>query len=99
MPVLMLLLSLDIPKKRFIRTCAVTFLLGSFPFIAGHISTGVLNVQTAAVSALMLLPVGVGMRLGQTVQDRLDGERLRMLILLVLVLAGANFLRRAIFGG
>jgi len=96
-PVLMLLLALDIPKKRFIRTCAVTFLLGSFPFIAGHMTTGVLNAQTAAISVLMLVPVGIGMRLGQTVQDKLDGERLRTLILLVLVLAGANFLRMAFF--
>ncbi len=98
-PVLMLLMALDIPKRRFIRTCAVTFLLGSFPFIAGHVATGVLNAQTAAVSLLMLVPVGIGMRLGQTVQDRLDGERLRRLILLVLVLAGANFLRQAAFAG
>ncbi len=98
-PVLMLLLSLNIPKKRFIRTCAVTFLLGSFPFIAGHMTTGVLNVQTAAISVLMLLPVGIGMWLGQQVQDRLDGERLRTVILIVLVLAGANFLRQAFFAG
>jgi len=96
-PVLMLLLALDIPKRRFIRTCAVTFLLGSFPFIAGHVATGVLNAQTAAVSVLMLVPVAIGMRLGQTVQDRLDGERLRMLILWVLVIAGGNFLRQALF--
>ena len=98
-PVLMLLLSLDIPKKRFIRTCAVTFLLGSVPFIAGHMTTGVLNARTAAISMLMLVPVAIGMRLGQQVQDRLDGERLRTVILMVLVLAGANFLRQAIVAG
>ena len=98
-PVLMLLLSLEIPKKRFIRTCAVTFLLGSVPFIAGHVATGVLNAQTAAISVLMLVPVAIGMRIGQQVQDRLDGERLRTMILTVLVLAGANFLRQAFFAG
>lgn len=98
-PVLMLLLALEIPKKQFIRTCGVTFLLGSFPFIAGHLSTGVLNTQTAMVSFLMLIPVGIGMRLGQIVQDRLDGSRLRVLILLVLVLAGLNFLRQALLTG
>jgi len=96
-PVLMLLLSLEIPKRRFIRTCAVTFLLGSFPFFAGHVATGVINAQTATVSLLMLIPVAIGMRIGQVVQDRLDGERLRTLILWVLVLAGANFLRQALF--
>ena len=98
-PILLLLLSLDLPKRQFIRTCGVTFLLGSFPFIAGHVATGVLNMQTVAISLLMLVPVGIGMRLGQQVQDRLDGERLRTLILLVLAVAGANFLRQAIFGG
>ena len=47
----------------------------------------------------MLVPVAIGMRLGQQVQDRLDGERLRTVILMVLVLAGANFLRQAIVAG
>lgn len=96
-PVLMLLLSLDIPKRRFIRTCGITFLLGAAPFIAGHITTGVLNTQTAVISLLLLVPVGIGMRLGQGVQDRLDGERLRTLILIVLGVAGLNFLRQALF--
>lgn len=97
-PVLMLLLALDLPKQRFLRVSAVTFLAGSLPFIAGHVATGVLNAQTATVSLLMLAPVAIGMRLGQILQDRLDGERLRMLILLVLVIAGLNFLRLAVFG-
>ena len=56
-----------------------------------------INAQTATVSFLMLVPVSIGMRLGQFLQDKLDAERLRTLILLVLVIAGLNFLRQAVF--
>ncbi len=98
-PILMMLMSLNLPKRVFVRTCGVTFLLGAIPFILGHASTGVLNTTTATISALMLIPAAIGMRLGQTIQDRLPAEAFRKVILTVLVLAGLNFLRRAFFGG
>ncbi len=98
-PILMMLMSLNLTKRVFVRTCGVTFLLGAIPFIGGHASTGVLNKTTATISALMLIPAAIGMRLGQTIQDRLPAETFRKIILTVLVLAGLNFLRRAFFSG
>lgn len=97
-PTLMLLMSLNLPKQEIVRACGVVFTLGCLPFIAGHAISGILNPQTATVSAILLLPTALGMWLGQRVQDRLDGERLKRWMLVVLVLAGANFLRRAVFG-
>ena len=97
-PVIMFLMALDVPKTAMVRACGVIFLLGSFPFMAGHVSTGVLNAATATVSVLLILPALVGMGLGQAVQDRLDAGTFRRAMQIVFLIAGANFLRRAIFG-
>ena len=48
------------------------------------------------LSALMVLPAMAGMALGLMVQDRLDQARFRKATLIVLVIAGANLLRRAL---
>lgn len=98
-PTLMLLMMMNLPKQELVRSCGVVFTLGCLPFIAGHAFSGVLNVQTATVSAALLLPTALGMWLGQRVQDRMDADKLKRAILLVLLVAGANFLRRAIMGG
>jgi len=98
-PTLMLLMMLNLPKQELVRACGVVFTLGCLPFIAGHAISGVLNAQTATVSAALLLPTALGMWLGQRVQDRMDADRLKTAILLVLLVAGANFIRRAVFGG
>jgi len=97
-PTIMLLMMLNLPKQEFVRACGVVFMLGSFPYLLGHWYSGVLNAQTAPVSLALILPTALGMWLGQKVQDRLDGEVFRRWILVVLLLAGANFVRRAVFG-
>ncbi len=98
-PTLMLLMTLNLSKQEFVRACGVVFTLGSLPYLLGHWYSGVLNAQTAPVSLALILPTAFGMWLGQQVQDRLDGEVFRRWILIVLMLAGANFMRRAVFGG
>ena len=98
-PTLMLLMTLNLPKQEFVRACGVVFTLGSLPYLVGHWYSGVLNLDTAPVSLALVLPTALGMWIGQRVQDRLDGDVFKRWILIVLLLAGANFLRRAIFGG
>lgn len=98
-PTLMLLMSMKLSKQETVRAFGVVFTLGCIPFIIGHMITGVLNAETATVSAALLLPTALGMWLGQQVQDRLDAEVLKRWILIVLLVAGANFVRRALLGG
>lgn len=97
-PTLMLLMTLNLPKQEFVRACGVVFTLGSLPYLLGHWYSGVLNAETAPVSLALVLPTALGMWLGQQVQDRLDGAVFRRWILIVLLAAGANFMRRAIMG-
>ena len=95
----MLLMTLNLPKQEFVRACGVVFTLGSLPYLLGHWYSGVLNAQTAYISVALLAPTALGMWIGQRVQDRLDGEIFKRWILIVLLVAGANFMRRAFFGG
>jgi len=50
-----------------------------------------------AVSALLILPVMLGVWLGSKVMDRVDPVLFRKMTLLVLMVAGLNLIRRAIF--
>ncbi|KZZ25724.1 hypothetical protein A3753_32020 [Sulfitobacter sp. HI0082] len=65
--------------------------------MAAHIGSGVLNAQTWPFSALLILPVMLGVWLGSKVMDRVDPVLFRKMTLLVLMVAGLNLIRRAIF--
>lgn len=96
-PVVLFLVALRIPKVEQIRATGLAFLCGSLMLAPAHMSTGVLNAESAQLSAAALLPTLVGMWLGQKTQDRLDPVRFRRLTLIVLVAASLNLLRRALF--
>ena len=74
------------------------FGLGAFVLLAGHLRSGVLNSETATFSAMLLVPAAIGMWLGFRMGDRLDADRFRWWTLAVLVIAGANLIRRGIMG-
>jgi uncharacterized protein len=50
------------------------------------------------LSLALIVPTLIAMALGYLVQDRLDQDVFRTVTLAVLVLAGLNLLRRAVFG-
>ncbi|MEX0971162.1 MAG: sulfite exporter TauE/SafE family protein [Paracoccaceae bacterium] len=93
-PILLFLLSLNTPKVELVRVQGLCFLTGSVVLGAAHLQSGVLNATTIPLSALLLVPTLVGMAIGFKVQDRLNQEWFRKVTLIVLVLAGANLLRR-----
>ena len=97
-PVVMYLLATHVPKVEMVRAQALAFLLGSLVLVGAHLRSGVLNEVTVPMSSVLVLPALAGLALGYKVQDRLDQERFRRLTLIVLVIAGLNLLRRAIFG-
>ena len=55
-----------------------------------------LNAEGLQFSALLILPAMLGMVAGFAVQDRLDQEKFRWAILLVLTVAGLNLIRRGL---
>jgi uncharacterized membrane protein YfcA len=66
--------------------------------LAGHVQSGVLNLTTLPFSAVLLIPAFVGMQLGFRMSDRLNPDVFRKVTLIVLIVAGANLVRRGIFG-
>jgi len=90
------LMSLDLPKRELVRVQGVCYLLGSLFLFAAHLKSGVLNAATIPFSAAMMIPAAFGLWLGLQVQDRLDQARFRRATLVLLLVAGANLIRRAL---
>lgn len=97
-PVVVLLLSLAVPKAAMIRIQGVVFLLGSVVLLGAHLNSGVLNAVSLPFSAALIVPAALGMLLGFRLQDRLDPARFRHWTLVLLALSALNLLRKAIFG-
>ena len=96
-PLVMYLISLDLPKTEMVRAQSLSFLLGSVVLFLAHLRSGVLDPVTLPVSAWMTLPTMLAMFIGYRVHDRLDQRRFLTLTLVVLIVSGLNLLRRAFF--
>ncbi|MEJ6395656.1 sulfite exporter TauE/SafE family protein [Gymnodinialimonas sp. 2305UL16-5] len=97
-PTVLYLMALDTPKSRQMLIQGVIYSLGSVSLLVGHITSGVFTWATATFSAVLLVPTFLGMRVGFWVGDRLDAELFRKATLIVLIVAGANLVRRGLFG-
>ena len=97
-PTVLYLLALDTPRDRQMAIQGVIYGLGSLMLFLGHLRSGVLNAQTWPLSAALVVPALAGMWLGFKLGDRFDQERFRRVTLLVLVVAGANLIRRGVMG-
>jgi len=97
-PVLVYLLSIQAEKRETVLVQGVIFLIGAVVLLAAHLQSGVLNAQTLPFSGALAIPAVAGMLIGFRLQDRLDPVRFRWWTLLLLLLTGANLLRRALLG-
>lgn len=97
-PLLVYLLSVNVPKAEMIRVQGVVFLIGAVALLSAHLATGLANLQTLAFSAALVLPAWIGMQLGYRVQDRLDQNRFRPWTQGLLIVTGLNLIRQAIAG-
>jgi uncharacterized protein len=94
-PAIVYLLSVGAEKADMVRVLGVTFMLGAVVLMAAHLQSGVLNGRTLPFSAVLCIPAALGMWVGFRLQDRLDPVRFRRWTLILLLLTGANLLRRA----
>ncbi len=97
-PTVAYLTAIDTPKAESVRVQGVIYGLGALALVGAHVQTGVLRVETASFSAALIVPAFAGMLIGQRVQDAVDQATFRRATLMVLVLAGANLIRRATMG-
>ncbi|MFN3662968.1 sulfite exporter TauE/SafE family protein [Yoonia sp.] len=97
-PTVLYLLALGTPRDRQMSVQGVIYGLGSVMLFMGHVQSGVLNAQTWPFSAALVVPGLLGMWLGFKLGDRFDPDRFRKVTLWVLVIAGANLIRRGVMG-
>lgn len=96
-PLVAYLTALNTEKRAQMRAQGAAFGLGSVLLLLAHTGSGVVRAETFAFSALLTLPAVLGMWLGGKVQDRIDQETFRRATLVVLLIAGLNLMRRAMF--
>ena len=77
-------------------TTAMVGRLGAVALTFAHLNSGLLNAQTLPLSAVVVIPALIGLWLGFLAHDRLDVAQFRRWTLVLLVLTGANLIRRAV---
>ena len=97
-PTVMFLTALGTEKAEQMRIQGGTYGLGAVALFVAHLKSGVVNAQTAPVPLLMCVPALAGLYVGFRYADRLDAKKFRQITLLVLVVAGANLIRKGAFG-
>lgn len=90
------LVAVETPKARQIVVQGVVYGLGAVMLLFGHLKSGVMNAETWPLSALLLIPAFLGMRVGFMIQDRIDQDVFRKATLWVLLIAGFNLVRRGL---
>ncbi|MEM6760666.1 MAG: sulfite exporter TauE/SafE family protein [Pseudomonadota bacterium] len=97
-PTVMYLTALGTEKSEQMRAQGVIYGLGAVGLLGAHISSGVLHTQAALFSAALVVPALFGQWLGGRFLDRVDQVFFRRATLVVLLVAGLNLIRRAVFG-
>ena len=96
-PMLMLLVLLKLDKQTWIQTVGVIWFIGSIPLAIAYWYNGILNIQTATLSALACIPGMIGIWLGESVRKLINIDTFRKILLITLFLIGGNLIRRGLF--
>jgi hypothetical protein len=96
LPVTPFLMSLRVPPELMVMTLNLSFTLSSVAMAAGLASLGILNAETGTVSLAGVAVAIAGVRAGTALRRRLADEVFRVGVLLVLGVAGAALILRAL---
>ncbi|WP_420569368.1 sulfite exporter TauE/SafE family protein [Thalassovita sp.] len=97
-PTVMYLTAINTPKQDQIRIQGVIYGLGAVALLGAHVGSGVVRAETLPFSLAMLPAALFGAWLGFRIQDKTDQAAFRKATLLVLLLAGANLIRKGLIG-
>lgn len=96
MPVLPYLMALHLDRERFVQAINCSFTSSSIVMAIGLSKIGLMNVETALVSAIGVIPVWIGLKLGGKIRRRLSPELFRKLVIYMLMVSGVLLLARVI---
>ncbi|MDX2224301.1 MAG: sulfite exporter TauE/SafE family protein [Rhodospirillaceae bacterium] len=98
-PVLIVyLMALRMPKDDFVAALSMMYFMGSVMIAAMLAREAVITLEVLAASAVGAAIIGAMMVLGRIVRRRIDEARYRKLILVLLMVMGADMIRRGAFG-
>ncbi len=95
-PILMFLVSLELPKEEFVGTVSSIYLLAGLMLGATLAAYGVAGPAEFGWSALATLPLFAGLMLGQRARRHVSERLFRKALLVLLLLIGANLVRRGL---
>ena len=87
-------LALRLPRDEFIRSISLVYLAGSFPTYGAMLAFGRISWGDVGMSVLALLPVYLGLRMGQSVGRRLNEALFRRIVLGFLVVLATMLLMK-----
>ena len=96
-PTVAYLTALKTEKNEQMKVQAAIYGTGGILMFVGHTMSGIFNLSTAPFSALLVLPCIFGFWIGANVRNNLNTDFFRISTLIVLLLVGANLMRRAWF--
>lgn len=97
-PTVMYFAAIDLEKRLAIRAQGVIYLVGSIVLTAAHLRSGILSAETAPLSGVVMVLALIGMWAGSKLNKRMPQESFRRMMLWVLLIAGANLIRRGLMG-
>jgi len=98
-PLVMYLMSLRLSKEAFVASYGLIALCGAIPLAISYTAVGILGWRELWLSILALVPIFLGMWLGERIRHRIDPILFRKILLVILILLGLNLIRRGMFGG
>ena len=87
-PVAMYLMARKTPKDEFIGAAGFLFLCGCFPLAAGLFLSGLITAESTIKSAIALVVVLIGFRIGEMLRSRISQRNFRTVVLVAFFIMG-----------
>ncbi|MEM7400056.1 MAG: sulfite exporter TauE/SafE family protein [Pseudomonadota bacterium] len=93
---IMYLVALRVDKDQFVGTIAQFYLIGAVPFFGGLALSGHLGWRELVASCGAAVMIWFGVLIGQVLRERASGDLFRNLVLGLLIVIGANMIRKGL---
>jgi uncharacterized protein len=87
------IVGLRLPRDTFVKTIGLHYVVAAGFLLIGGASQGYAGPLVLLWSALGMIPVHVGMLIGQRIRHRIDPNRFQFVVLAAVWLTGANLIR------
>ena len=90
--VAMYLVARNTPKERFIGASGFLFLAGCLPLGAGQVIAGLITLPVLLKSAICMIFVLTGFRVGELLRQRISQDRFRTIVLIAFLIMGIRLI-------